>query len=91
MSGSSPAWWMRRSPQMPQTGAHEQNGQEPQDCAAQASPAPAPDPLRGMMQELPRMLLHADGETLLLIALIRMLRQDHADRKLLLALAYILL
>ena len=44
-----------------------------------------------MIHQLTEQLRNADGETLLLLGLIRLLWQDHADSKLLLALAYILL
>ena len=50
-----------------------------------------PPELAGLLTDLPDRLRRMDGETLLLLALLWMLWQDKADRKLLLALCYILL
>ena len=47
--------------------------------------------LSALMTDLPARIARLDGETLLLLGILWMLWQDKADRRLLLALAYILL
>ena len=65
------------------------------DSAGEKQPAAQkpllPPELAGLLTDLPDRLRRMDGETLLLLALLWMLWQDKADRKLLLALCYILL
>ncbi len=93
MERSGPMWWMRRN-----------TGSRPQECPVpdRTEPKPEPQPQanprqsNGMpfgssLRALTGQLRNADGETLLLLGLIRLLRQEQADSKLLLALAYILL
>ena len=86
MANSIPMWWMRsnrcRQPCQP----------EPPKPPEPAQPAAPPQlllhhaaaPLTGRLQQ-------KDPETVLLLALLLLLWQEHADRKLLLALAYIIL
>ena len=54
-------------------------------------PPPIPPELRTLLTDFPDRLKRLDGETLLLLGLLWMLWQDKADRRLLIALAYILL
>jgi len=93
MDRSGPMWWMRRN-----AGNRPPENRMP-DCAETPSPPPPhhePEPpgrlpYQSSLRALTEQLRNADGETLLLLGLIRLLWQDHADSKLLLALAYILL
>lgn len=74
-------------PERPLHSPHTAAGEKP---PAQQAPLLPPE-LSGLLTDLPDRLRRMDGETLLLLALLWMLWQDKADRKLLLALCYILL
>lgn len=76
MANSVPRWWMCGNSRPSEAG---QTVQKP------ASPLPQE------LTALTERLRHPDGETLLLLALLWLLRQEKADRKLLLALAYIVI
>ena len=77
MADSIPMWWMRGRTSIPQ---------EP-PCPPQKQPFLLPKELTGLAERLQ----HPDAETLLLLALLWLLYQERADKKLLLALAYIAL
>ncbi len=80
MPNSVPMWWMRR--QIPQAAA------ENQDEPAQKAPQnPLPKELAALSERFRTM----EPETLLLLALLWLLYQEKADKKLLLALAYIII
>lgn len=82
---------------MRQTVQRGQAPQRPQMPPPAPSPPPAPEPeAAGGNRTLLSLLrsgdgLHADKDTLLLLALLWLLWRDRADEKLLLALIYILL
>lgn len=82
MANSIPMWWMRGGSAVP-----------PQDASV-PPPDSGPPKQAFFSQELGDLtarLRHMDTETLLLLALLWLLYQEKADRKLLLALAYIAL
>ena len=84
-----------------QESPQEVQRESPPECTAaaekekQAVQAPEktnfPPPLSDELRHLRERFRHMDSETMLLLALLWMLRQEHADRKLLLALAYIVM
>ena len=74
MANSVPMWWMCGNSRPPSEKHPEQK---------------AVSPLPPELFALTERLRHPDGETLLLLALLWLLWQEKADRKLLLALAYI--
>lgn len=76
MANSVPMWWMCGNSRPP---AAEQ--------AVRDQTPPLPQELAALTDRL----RHPDGETLLLLALLFLLWQENADRKLLLALAYIVI
>lgn len=78
MANSVPRWWMCGNCCPPR-----QEPPEPEQKAA----SPLPQELASLTEHL----RHPDGETLLLLALLWLLWQEKADRKLLLALAYIVI
>ena len=80
MAQCSPMWWMRRTGCCP----------PPEPCPA-PEPPPHENPLPEPVAALTGRLRQTDPETLLLLALLWLLWQEHADRKLILALAYIIL
>lgn len=105
MPNQSPMWWTRSGQQRPhaQTApaappAPPKSPPEPlrlppppvhhPEPQASIPPRPAVPPA---LNALTDRLRHMDGETLLLLALLWLLWQEHADPKLLLALAYIAL
>ena len=88
MANSVPMWWMRR--QTPQTAPPPPAGQQSPVCSPPPVPA-LPPPVQSAGAALAARLRHMDGETLLLLALLWLLYQEHADPKLLIALAYIAL
>lgn len=73
MANSIPMWWMYGRPQP-----------QPQPTVSQMPP-----PNQGTFTVLTERIRRTDPETLLLLALLWLLWQEQADRKLLLALAYI--
>lgn len=76
MANSVPRWWMCGN------------------CCPPEPEPPEPKAAASLPQELASLtghLRHPDGETLLLLALLWLLWQEKADRKLLLALAYIVI
>ena len=77
MANSVPMWWMRGNSSV----------RAPEAVRAEIPPPPQIP----VLSELTARLRHPDGETMLLLALLYLLWQEHADRKLLLALAYIVL
>ena len=83
MANSVPMWWMRGNSSV----------RAPEAVRAEIPPPPhaEPSPQIPVLSELSARLRHPDGETMLLLALLYLLWQEHADRKLLLALAYIVL
>ena len=87
MANSVPMWWMRGNSSV----------RAPETVRAEIPPPPLspphaePSPQIPVLSELTARLRHPDGETMLLLALLYLLWQEHADRKLLLALAYIVL
>lgn len=89
MANSVPMWWMRGNSSV----------RAPEAVRAEIPPPPLsppraeqePPPQIPVLSELTARLRHPDGETMLLLALLYLLWQEHADRKLLLALAYIVL
>ena len=94
MANSVPMWWMRR--QAPHTPCPPPAAKMPSPPSESPSQAPAsapalPPPLQTVSASLTDRLRHMDGETLLLLALLWLLYQEHAEPKLLLALAYIAL
>lgn len=102
MANPAPMWWMRGD-QNPQqhpipppppipVPPPEQHFEPKCDCPPPEQQPPQ-NPNRSFAQTvsgLTERLRHADGETLLLLALIWLLYREKADHKLLLALAYIL-
>lgn len=60
-------------------------------CGNSHAPAESPPQLPQALSGLAEHLRHPDGETLLLLALLWLLWVEKADRKLLLALAYIVM
>ncbi|MBR6420640.1 MAG: hypothetical protein IKS42_09915 [Oscillospiraceae bacterium] len=93
MDGRTPAWWMRgcTRPQQMHSEPDASLQPPPPDSSGQAKDTDSPDVAQSMLRALSGRLAHADSETLLLLGLIWLLREDHADTKLLLALTYILL
>ncbi|MBQ8923068.1 MAG: hypothetical protein IJ060_13090 [Oscillospiraceae bacterium] len=96
MERSGPMWWMRGSSGGRENRAPGPPAPPPPPLPPEPEPAPRPQqspvlPFHSSLRSLTEQLRNADGETLLLLGLIRLLYQDHADSKLLLALAYILL
>ena len=90
MANYVPMWWMRGSGGRPQMRQPEPEA-EP-DVSPEAAAAPSSGGvLSGTLADLAERLRHPNGETLLLLALLWLLYQEKADRKLLLALAYIVL
>lgn len=104
MPNQAPMWWMRSGPQRQQQPSppppplHEPPPaplpeppqlpppvQPPSPPRHDAPRAPVPPAVSALTDRLRRM----DGETILLLALLWLLWQEHADPKLLLALAYI--
>lgn len=90
MANYIPMWWMRGNGSRPQT---RQPGPEtePDVPPAAAAESSSGGLFSGALVGLAERLQHPDGETLLLLALLWLLYQEKADRKLLLALAYIVL
>lgn len=94
MDGKTPAWWMRGNARPQQNRTEPEPAPPPlprSDCDAHGTDSGGTAFAQGMMHALSQRLAHADGETLLLLGLIWLLREDHADTRLLLALTYILL
>lgn len=83
MANSIPMWWMRGNNAVP---PQNQPPQKPQEQPLSAMPK-----LSQELGDLTERIKNMDTETLLLLALLWLLYQEHADRKLLLALAYIAL
>ena len=83
MANTVPMWWMRRQ-STPDTPRRP-------EIPAKTPEPPQPPPVQSISAALSDRLRHMDSETLLLLALLWMLYQEHADPKLLLALAYIAL
>lgn len=84
MANSIPVWCMRSSRCNPPTA---------QDVPCDAPPVHTPEPEHPTQDAAAALTAHlrqTDPETLLLLALLCLLWQEHADRKLLLALAYII-
>ena len=84
MANSIPLWYMcgsRSCPQQDQTAPCEKTPPVPPQSGHTVQNAAA---------ALTRHFRQTDPETLLLLALLWLLWQEHADRKLLLALAYII-
>ncbi len=97
MSNSVPMWWMRSSrccPQPEKKPKPEPLPELPPDPPPVQSPMQSPpqaQPIRDAVSSLTQRIKSTDPETMLLLALLWLLWQEHADRKLLLALAYIIL
>ena len=81
MAQGSPIWWMQRSCSVPPP--------KPEPAFASEAP-PEKAPLTEPLAALTARFRQSDPETLLLLALLWLLWQEHADRKLILALAYII-
>ena len=106
MANPVPMWWMR-SGRNPQQSACPKPAPSPvpppkppfppcrpEKPCPQALPkpeAPSNDPLTPLLSSFSDRLRHMDSETMLLLALLWLLWQENADRRLLLALAYIVL
>ena len=90
MANSVPMWWMRGNGGRPQMQQSEPEA-EPDVSPAAAADSSSGGMFPGVLAGLAERLQHPDGETLLLLALLWLLYQEKADRKLLLALAYIVL
>lgn len=93
-AGQAPMWWMRGgSRQCPKDSpaAPPSPPQQPVLLPPPVPPQPPKPQLPPEIASLTDRLRHMDGETLLLLALLWLLWQEHADKKLLLALAYIVL
>ena len=99
MANDTPMWWMRGnghgmpaappSPPMPPPAPPESPPMPERECRKQEHPMPNPSFLHAIAG-LTERLRHTDGETLLLLALLWLLYRENADRRLLLALAYII-
>lgn len=100
MANQTPMWWMRGDQNPPQRPVPPPLLPPPEhpplpecECSQpeqQHSPQNQSRTLAQTVSGLTDRLRHADGETLLLLALIWLLYREKADHKLLLALAYIL-
>lgn len=105
MPNQAPMWWMRGGPQrqqphVPPPPPMPQPAQPPEPLPLPPPPVRQPMPPKHeaphpnvppAVSALTDRLRRMDGETLLLLALLRLLWLEHADPKLLLALAYIAL
>ena len=80
MTNCVPGWWMCGNRRMPAG----------QDTPQQPDTKPEGE-ISQTLSALTEHLRHPDGETLLLLALLWLLWQEKADRRLLLALAYIII
>lgn len=92
MANSIPMWWMCSNPSHPQR--KPVSPCTPPDLPPPPEPnAPSPQKepsFQRTIAALTERFRRTDSETLLLLALLWLLWQEHADRKLLLALAYII-
>ena len=90
MPGRRPMWWVTQ-------GSMNRRPPHTQPVPTPPPPLPPPDlppqnPGTGIFpQELLRILQNPDSETMLLLLLILLLRQENANKELLIALAYIIL
>lgn len=103
MPNQAPMWWMRSGPQRQHPPVQHPSAPPVQPPLPEPLPPPpvcqpvppnhtAPPPsVPPAVSALTDRLRRMDGETLLLLALLWLLWQEHADPKLLLALAYIAL
>lgn len=93
MAKSIPMWWMcgSRCPPSKQPEPEPEPLPELPPESPQKPPAGADTQLRDAISSLTDRIRHTEPETMLLLALLWILWQEHADRKLLLALAYIIL
>lgn len=80
MADSIPMWWMRGNPQQYQQPEKPPPASRPEQEA----------PLQKASAAFSERFRRTDPETMLLLALLWLLWQEHANRKLLLALAYII-
>lgn len=90
MANNTPMWWMCGNSSHPHRKT-EPPCPSPDSPPAQATPpSPQEAAFQGAISAISERFRHMDSETLLLLALLWLLHQEHADRKLLLALAYII-